>query len=37
MERLGTTHRIAQGLAIVDVDDVPEIGTEVVEIGRAHV
>jgi RNA-binding protein len=31
MERLGTTHRIAQGLAIVRVDDVPRIGTEVVD------
>ncbi|AGN02853.1 H/ACA RNA-protein complex component Gar1 [Salinarchaeum sp. Harcht-Bsk1] len=31
MERLGTTHRIAQGLAIVKVDDVPDIGTEVVD------
>lgn len=31
MERLGTTNRIAQGLAIVRVDDVPDIGTEVVD------
>lgn len=31
MERLGTTARIAQGLAIVRVDDVPDIGTEVVD------
>lgn len=31
MERLGTTRRIAQGLAIVSVDDVPDLGTEVVD------
>lgn len=31
MERLGTTERIAQGLAIVRVDDVPNVGTEVVD------
>lgn len=31
MERLGTTHRIAQGLAVVRVSDVPRIGTEVVD------
>lgn len=31
MERLGTTRRIAQGLAIVEADDVPRIGTEVVD------
>jgi RNA-binding protein len=31
MERLGTTHRIAQGLAVVRVADVPRIGTEVVD------
>lgn len=31
MERLGTTHRIAQGLAVVRVDDLPDIGTTVVD------
>lgn len=31
MERLGRTHRIAQGLAIVRVDELPRIGTEVVD------
>ncbi|WP_248515922.1 H/ACA ribonucleoprotein complex subunit GAR1 [Salinarchaeum laminariae] len=31
MERLGTTNRIAQGLAVVRVDDLPDIGTEVVD------
>lgn len=31
MERLGTTERIAQGLAIVRVDDVPNVGTDVVD------
>jgi RNA-binding protein len=31
MERLGTTNRIAQGLAIVRVEDIPNVGTTVVD------
>lgn len=31
MERLGTTDRVAQGLAIVRVEELPDLGTEVVD------